>query len=313
MGRELASRCASAKAVFEMADDIMATPLTRIMWEGPEAALRETVFTQPAILAHSLALLATIHEIYGEVIPAVVAGHSLGEYSALVAAGVLTPCAALRIVKRRGELMHRAGETRQGAMAAVLGLDTPGVLHVLEAAQGAGIVVAANLNAPDQTVISGVPVAVDEAMKLAFEAGAARVVPLAVSGAFHSPLMAGVASELASVVHSVEFAEPACPVVPNVTGALTTSPAELRRCLLLQIESPVRWCDSMRAMAGSGTRTFLELGPGRVLAGLAKRIDRSVSVRSVSDLDALTTWDGFRESPRQEGLTIEGKEKRRDA
>lgn len=313
MGRDLASRFVSAREIFSMADDIMAAPLTRIMWEGPETTLRETVFTQPAILAHSLAVLAAIRELFGKVIPAVAAGHSLGEYAALVAAGVLTPSDAFRIVTQRGVLMHRAGAIQDGAMAAVLGLELSQVLDLLNAARGAGIVVAANMNAPDQTVISGVRAGVLEVMRSATAAGATRVVPLAVSGAFHSPLMAGVAKDLGDVVQELVFHEPECPVVPNATAVLTSSAAELRRCLLLQIESPVRWSDSVKAMARAGTRSFLELGPGRVLAGLVKRIDRSLSTRSISDADGLAACDAFGETQRGNGVVVEGKEQLKNA
>lgn len=287
MGASLAREFETAARMFAVANEVMGIDLCHIMWEGPEDVLRQTRITQPAILAHSLAAWSVVRELLGDDPPAVAAGHSLGEFGALVAAGVLTATDALRIVKRRGELMHDAGVTNPGAMAALLGIDEDRVKDVLENAKEAGVVVAANLNAPDQTVVSGTREAVARAMDLAAQAGAKRVVPLAVSGAFHSPLMAGVAQELADVVAEVSFHTPACPVTPNVTARPTVDPEELRRCLLLQIERPVRWCESMRAMISAGTTSFLELGPGRVLAGLAKRIDRSVSVESIGDPESV--------------------------
>jgi len=287
MGADLAARFEAARRVFVDADEAMGMHLSRIMWEGPEETLRETRFTQPAILTHSLAVLAVVREVMGDDPPAITAGHSLGEYGALVAARVLAPTDALRIVKRRGELMQRAGENTPGAMAALIGFDQEQVADVLTRVREAGVVVAANLNAPDQTVVSGTREAVQQVMDLATAHGAKRVIPLAVSGAFHSPLMAGVAQELVDVVQGVMFSPPACAVVPNVTAVPTSDADELRRCLLLQIERPVRWADSMRAMIAVGTTAFLELGPGRVLAGLAKRIDREASVEAVSDPESV--------------------------
>ncbi len=285
MGEGLARRFEAARRVFDLADEVMGTSLTRVMWEGPEDRLRATVFTQPAILAHSLAMWAVLRDLHPEIAPSVTAGHSLGEYAALVAAGVLAPEDAFRIVRRRAELMHEASVTSPGAMAALIGLDLVQVQAVL-AGVTEGVAVVANLNAPDQIVISGTRQAVDEAMARASAAGAKRVIPLAVSGAFHSPLMAGVSQGLAPLVNGVRFAPAHCPVVPNVTAVPTTDPEELRTCVLRQIESPVRWTESMEAMIRLGTTTFLELGPGRVLAGLAKRIDRSVTVHSLADPDS---------------------------
>jgi [acyl-carrier-protein] S-malonyltransferase len=287
MGSELAVRYAAARRVFAMADEVMGMPLTRMMWEGPESALKETRFTQPAILAHSLAVLAVLRDLYGELKPALAAGHSLGEYGALVAAQVLTPTDALALVKRRGELMQTAGETQPGAMAAVVGLDTRQVEGILAQARDAGVIVAANMNAPDQIVVSGMREAVAAASELAAAAGAKRVVPLAVSAAFHSPLMSGVSAALAETVRSVAFSRPVCPVVPNVTAVPTDSVDEIRRCLLCQIESPVRWHASMTAMLAHGICHFLEIGPGRVLAGLVKRINRDARVLAVADPDGV--------------------------
>lgn len=272
MGRDLAEAFPEARAVFEQVDDALGMPLSRLMWEGPEDELTLTHNAQPAILAHTAAALAVLGDDAGDVRAA--AGHSLGEYSAYVAAGVLALDDAARLVRRRGELMLEAGEARPGAMAAVLGLPTDAVRAACAEASGdAEVAVAANLNAPDQTVISGDPAAVERAADGCRSAGAKRVVPLKVSGAFHSPLMAPAARGLAGALDGVTFREPRFPVIANATAMPVSAAADARRLLVEQLTAPVRWVECVHAAAeAAGSTTFLEAGPGTVLSGLVRRI-----------------------------------------
>jgi [acyl-carrier-protein] S-malonyltransferase len=271
-GRDLAERFPAARETFAAVDDALGTPLSRIMWDGPEDELTLTHNTQPAILAHSAAVWAVVKERVG--VPGAAAGHSLGEYSAHVAAGTLEPAAAARLVRRRGELMLEAGQHRPGAMAAVLGLATEQVDQACNEASGAdGVVVAANLNAPDQTVISGDPPAVVRAGEGCRARGAKRVVPLKVSGAFHSPLMAPAVDGLHDALTAADFGDPAFPIVANASGQPVRTGLDAKRLLLDQLTAPVRWVACMRAAAEVAPgATFLELGPGNVLSGLLKRI-----------------------------------------
>jgi [acyl-carrier-protein] S-malonyltransferase len=272
MGRDLAERFPAARDTFAAIDDALGVALSRLMWEGPEEELTRTHNTQPAILAHSAAVWAVVKEKAGEI--AAAAGHSLGEYSAHVAAGTLSPTAAAQLVRRRGELMFAAGEARPGAMAAVLGLATDQVDHACNEASGQdGVAVAANLNAPDQTVISGDPVAVGRAGDGCKVRGAKRVIPLKVSGAFHSPLMAPAVDGLHDALTGVRFADPTFPVIANASGEAVRTGTDAKRLLVDQLTAPVRWVACMQVAAAfvPGAR-FLEIGPGNVLAGLLKRI-----------------------------------------
>jgi [acyl-carrier-protein] S-malonyltransferase len=272
MGRDLAERFPAARDTFAAIDDALGVALSRLMWEGPEEELTRTHNTQPAILAHSAAVWAVVKDKAGEIGAA--AGHSLGEYSAHVAAGTLSPTAAAQLVRRRGELMFAAGEARPGAMAAVLGLATDQVDHACNEASGRdGVAVAANLNAPDQTVISGDPVAVGRAGDGCKVRGAKRVIPLKVSGAFHSPLMAPAVDGLHDALTGVRFADPAFPVIANASGEAVRTGTDAKRLLVDQLTAPVRWVACMQGAAAfvPGAR-FLEIGPGNVLAGLLKRI-----------------------------------------
>jgi [acyl-carrier-protein] S-malonyltransferase len=282
MGKDLADAFPAAKDTFAAIDGALGTPLSRSMWEGPEELLQQTHRTQPAILAHSAAVLAVVGERLGSVAGA--AGHSLGEYSAYVAAGALSAVDAARLVRRRGELMHDAGSRRPGAMAAVLGLATAEVERACrDASTPEEIVVAANLNAPDQTVISGDPPAVGRAGEACKAAGGKRVLPLKVGGAFHSPLMAPAAAGLASALESADFGEPRFPVVANATATAVRTASEARRLLSEQLTAPVRWVECVRALAAlaPGAR-FIEIGPGNVLAGLLKRILPEAACLSLS-------------------------------
>ncbi|MDM7913860.1 MAG: ACP S-malonyltransferase [Candidatus Eisenbacteria bacterium] len=288
MGRDLVETFPAARERFERADRVLDLPLSRICFEGPEEELRQTRNTQPAIFVHSMAALAVL-ESGRSLAFAAAAGHSLGEYSAYVAAGSLPFDDALRLVRRRGELMYQAGIDRPGTMAAVLGL-TPEALR--EAISGiAGIVVPANLNSPGQIVISGEVEAVGEAMRLCKEAGAKRVVPLEVSGAFHSPLMEGAARGLEEALAQVSIAPARVPVYANASAAPVVEPEDIRKSLARQLLSPVRWEETIRAMRAAGCERFLEIGPGRVLGGLARSIDRSVSAQSVGTVEEIASFD----------------------
>lgn len=272
MGKDLADRFPVAQEIFQRIDQALGVPLSRLMWEGPESELTLTHNAQPAILAHSAAVWSVVGEHLTGVAKAA-AGHSLGEYSAYVAAGALTPEAAARVVRRRGELMFEAGTARPGAMAAILGLGTDAVEAACrEASTATEVVVAANLNAPDQTVLSGDPGAVERAGALCKAQGAKRVVALKVSGAFHSPLMRPAVTGLKQALAEAVFQDPGFPVIANATAEPVRSASDATRLLGEQLTSPVRWVESMeRAAALVPEATFVEIGPGNVLSGLVKR------------------------------------------
>ncbi len=290
MGRDLAAAFPEARAVFEEVDDALGVSLSKIMWEGPDRALTLTHNAQPAILAHSLA----IHAIVGDMLsPKIGAGHSLGEYSAYAIAGAISIGDAAKLVRRRGELMLDAGGKREGTMSAVVGLDTSEVERCCrEACSGdEEIVVAANINSPDQTVISGDPVAVERAGVLCKGANAKRVIPLKVSGAFHSPLMAPAREGLRKELAGVKMADPAFPIIANATAKPVSDASQARELLSEQLTSPVRWVDSMfRATEDTDDGTvFLEVGPGTVLAGLMRKIvkgRRAVSLGGAEEVGA---------------------------
>jgi [acyl-carrier-protein] S-malonyltransferase len=289
MGRDLAERFPAARDIFERADQALGVPLTRIMWEGPEDELTATHNAQPAILTHSIAAWLVVLEHLPSV--AFAAGHSLGEFSAYVAAGAMAFEDAVRAVRRRGELMYRSGQGRPGTMAAILGLDDDAVEAVCRNASGErGECVPANYNGPGQVVVSGDEPAVQRAIELAREAGAKRALPLNVSGAFHSPLMVVAEAGLQEHLAGVTLSPFAFPVVSNVTASPVTDPEEARRLLVQQLTSPVRWTASMRTMLENGVRRFIELGPGTVLAGLMKRIERDAHVVSLGTADQATAF-----------------------
>lgn len=272
MGRDLAERFPAAREVFEAVDDALGVSLSRIMWEGPEDELTRTHNAQPAILTHTAAVLAVVAPKLGGVKAA--AGHSLGEYSAYVAAGSIGAPEAAALVRRRGELMYEAGVARPGAMAAVLGLDTAAVEAACDAASDAReVAVAANLNAPDQTVISGDPAAVSRAGDGCRARGARRVVALKVSGAFHSPLMAPAVDGLRDALAASDFLAPRFAVVANASGQPVATGTDAKRLLADQLTAPVRWVDCMLTAAQlAPDATYVEAGPGAVLSGLIKRI-----------------------------------------
>jgi len=275
MGKDLADAFPEAREVFAAVDDALGIPLTRVMWEGPEDLLTRTDHAQPAILAHSAAVWAVVGpKLKGLV--AAAAGHSLGEYSAYVAAGTLQAVEGARLVRKRGELMHAAGTEHPGTMAAVIGLPAEQVFAACEqaSAAGSGVVVAANLNEPTQTVISGDPEAVARAGELLKAAGAKRVIALKVSGAFHSPLMAPAQLGLSGELTGASLRPPAFPVIANATAEPVRDAETARAQLAAQLTSPVRWEESVRTLAelAGGQPRFVEIGPGNVLTGMAKRI-----------------------------------------
>lgn len=274
MARDLATEFPEAAATLEAIDAALPTSLTNVMWEGSADDLTLTHNAQPAILAHSSAVLSVVRQRLGDSVVAA-AGHSLGEYSAYVAAGALDAAAAARLVRRRGTLMYEAGELRPGAMAAVLGLSLDGVEQACHEIRndGIGIVVAANLNAPDQTVLSGDPIAVDRAGDLCKAAGAKRVIALKVSGAFHSPLMEPAQEGLAEALRVTAFGEPTFPVFANATAGAVTDSDDAQKLLVQQITAPVRWVETVRRIHSEWPEArWLELGPGAVLSGLVRRI-----------------------------------------
>ena len=276
MGHDLYDQFPAARARFDAADAALDVSLTEIMFgaeHDPEVAahvLKQTDITQPALYVHSLAAVAILQE--QGAAPDMVAGHSLGEYSALAAAGAIGFEDGLRVVRRRAVLMAQAGTERPGTMAAVLGMDDDALAAVCEeASEGEAAVVRANFNAPGQVVISGDAGAVERASALAQKRGARRVLPLPVSGAFHSPLMDYAREGLAEALHLLEIRPPRCPVYLNVTAAPTTDPEEIRRRLLEQLTAPVRWAQILEGMHAGGARRFVEVGAGKVLLGLTRR------------------------------------------
>lgn len=290
MGADVAERFPEARAVFDAVDEALGIALSTLMWEGPEDQLTLTHNAQPAILTHSLAAHAVVVD---SLAPVAGAGHSLGEYSAYAAAGALDAAAAARLVRKRGELMLEAGEHRPGTMAVIVGLETPVIDEVCrDASDEAAVVVVANINAPGQVVISGDPVAVARAGELLKTAGAKRVLPLNVSGAFHSPLMETAQVGLRAALEQVALAPPRFPVISNASAEAVSNSDDAKQLLGDQLTSPVRWVESMtraRAITDSGT-PFVEIGPGNVLSGLLRRIDRSATSVALGTADEISDF-----------------------
>lgn len=284
MGADLARAYRSAKKIYDEADQILGFSISHLCFEGPAEQLSRTRYTQPAVLTTSIAVLEVIKE-KGIAYDAV-AGHSLGEYSALVAAGVLSFGDALKIVQKRAELMDDAVPAGQGGMVAVLGLDRKKIEEICEIAGAKGVVEPANYNAPRQIVISGTREGLDEATGLARQAGA-KVIPLAVSGPFHSSLMKSVGESLKQYIKSFDFKRPEIPVVMNVTGDYVYDPDQIRNYLVEQVSSPVRWEQTINRLFSEGFTHFIEVGPGQVLSGLVKRILPGSNVSHIEDLASL--------------------------
>jgi len=277
MGLDLYEKYPEAKKLFEKANSILGFSITNIMFEGSAEDLKQTKVTQPAIFLHSVIL----SEILGDSFkPDMVAGHSLGEISALVSNKTLDFESALKLVYKRALAMQHACELQPSTMAAVLGLED----SIVEAicAEVEGIVVAANYNCPGQLVISGDVKAVEEACELLKERGAKRALILPVGGAFHSPLMEPARKELAEAIEATVFNKPICPVYQNVTASAVTDPSEIQKNLMLQLTAPVRWTQSVQNMIKDGATHFIEVGPGKVLQGLVKKIDRTAETSSAS-------------------------------
>lgn len=275
MGKALAAEFPAARDTFAEADSILGISLSGICWDGPEAALGETINTQPALLTHSVAAWRVLMQELGDFIPLCVAGHSLGEFSALVAAGSLRFADAVRLTRERGRVMTEAGRTRPGGMAAILNLDTTILAAVCEQAarETGGVVQTANDNSPGQVVISGEAPALERAMALALERGAKRAIRLNVSIASHSPLMEEAARQFARSVDSTPLADPRIPLIGNTTARALHTAAEVMAEIKAQLTTSVRWVDSVRAMTTMGAATFVEIGSKDVLTGLLKRID----------------------------------------
>jgi [acyl-carrier-protein] S-malonyltransferase len=287
MGRELHDRFSEARAVFEQIDAALGERLSTLCFEGPDEALKLTANTQPAILAVSSAAAAVLAG--AGLVPDLVAGHSLGEYSALVAAGAISPADAARAVRARGTFMQEAVPAGQGAMSAVLGLDPARVTEVCaEVSAALGQVVSpANFNEPAQTVIAGAAAAVEQAGVRLKAAGAKRVLPLPVSAPFHCALMAPVSARLEPVLRGCAWRAPSCPVVTNVEASPNADPARIVPLLLRQVTAPVRWIECVEELARQGVTRVVEVGPGRVLGGLVKRIAPAIEAFNVEDAASL--------------------------
>lgn len=274
MGKDLYENSPIAKEMFEKANEILGFRITDIMFEGTAEELKETKVTQPAVFLHSVILAKTLENFT----PEMVAGHSLGEFSALVANGTLEFEDALRLVAKRAQAMQKACEIKPSTMAAVLGLEDEIVEKIC--AEIDGVVVAANYNCPGQLVISGETTAVEAACEAMKAAGAKRALLLPVGGAFHSPMMEPAREELAAAIEATTFNTPTCPVYQNVTASAISNPAEIKNNLILQLTAPVKWTQSTQQMIADGATLFTEVGPGKVLVGLIKKINKDAETHS---------------------------------
>jgi len=276
MGLDLYENSPLAQGLFEQANQILGFPITDIMFEGTAEQLKETKVTQPAIFLHSVILAKTLGTNFK---PEMVAGHSLGEFSALVANGVLSFEDGLKLVSKRAMAMQKACEAQESTMAAVLGLEDVVVEEICENIDG--VVVAANYNCPGQLVISGETSAIDKACEVLKEKGAKRALKLPVGGAFHSPLMEPAREELAAAINNTTFNEPICPVYQNVVAKAVDNADEIKENLIAQLTAPVRWTQTIQQMIADGGTEFIEVGPGKVLQGLMRKIDRNVAASGV--------------------------------
>ena len=289
MGADVYEKYSRARDVYARADELLDFSLTDLCFNGPEEKLNSTRYSQPAILVTSLAILEVVRNEtrLGRTQISATAGLSLGEYTALVFSGALRFPDAVKLVYRRGQAMEKAGVANPGSMSSIVGLSHKQVEEIVEKAKAVGRISAANYNSPEQVVVSGEVPALEEAERLAKEAGAKLAVRLKVSGAFHSELMAPAVEELKQALEEVVFSPPQVPVVCNVTGDYLAGPEQIKQMLVSQLDHPVKWCQSMERLIADGARQFYEVGPGRVLAGLAKRIDRKASCESVNDVASI--------------------------
>jgi [acyl-carrier-protein] S-malonyltransferase len=287
MGRDLAEKFTVARDTFAQADEALGYSLSKLCFEGPVEQLKQTEFTQPAIFVVSMAAYRVL--VSRGIQPQIAAGHSLGEYTACAAAGVMSFADAIRALQSRGRFMQEAVPEGQGAMAAVLGLDADAVRGVCDAAakETNQVVSPANLNSPEQVVISGSAAGVARARERATEKGAKKVVPLQVSAPFHCALMQPAQDRLAEVLNGIKVDDPHFPIVSNVTADVTKKGSRERDLLIEQVTAPVRWVESMRCMMDRGVGTFVEVGPGRVLSGLLRQIDRAQKCVNVEDSASL--------------------------
>jgi [acyl-carrier-protein] S-malonyltransferase len=286
MGKDLAESFAASRQVFEEVDDALGFSISRLCFEGPAEELQLTENTQPAILSVSIAAFRAM-QASGFPQPDFVAGHSLGEYSALVASGVLKLSDAVKTVRARGRYMQEAVPVGIGAMAAILGAELGDIERVCESVRNGEVCSPANINAANQVVIAGHATAIDRAMEAMKDAGAKRVVKLNVSAPFHCALMKPAQDRLAVDLHGLEFGEVITPVVTNVDASVTSESSGLRDALIRQVSSPVKWLESMRLLIDQGVQTFVEVGPGKVLAGLMRQISREVDCLNVGDAESL--------------------------
>ncbi|MCL5025751.1 MAG: ACP S-malonyltransferase [Chloroflexi bacterium] len=291
MGKDLYETFTPARRIFDQADECLGFALSRLCFEGPEDELRETINSQPAIFTTSLAILTTLREQLDQLgkrlVPTVLAGHSLGEYTALVAAGSLSFEDGLQLVRERGRLMKESGDRHPGGMAAVIGLDDEEISTVCQQASAKGIIIPANFNSPGQVVISGEIAALTEAMQLALTMGARRAVRLAISIASHSPLMQQVSDQLGEALNRFNISEAQIPVIANISARAITSVEDIRNELVNQVSRSVLWAQTVLNMGESGVDTFVEVGPGQALTGLIKRVRKDVQAFSVSDAEGI--------------------------
>ncbi|WP_379142003.1 ACP S-malonyltransferase [Paenibacillus sp. sgz500992] len=292
MGKDVYDALPDSRAVFEKGDEVLGFPLSKLVFEGPDSELKQTVNTQPALVTTSVAYLEALNK-HG-LKPDYVAGHSLGEYSALVASGVLSYEDAVSLVRLRGRFMEEAVPGGQGAMAAVLGAEREALAELCNNISAEGNPVElANVNCPGQIVVSGSLEGVNAVVQRVKEAGGKRAIPLEVSGPFHSSLMKEAAERLAAELKGVTFNAPSVPVIANVTASPVTDPEEIRGLLVRQVFSPVLWQDSVEWLIAAGVDTFVEIGSGSVLAGLIRKIDKNVKVININSLESIQTVNGL--------------------
>ncbi|MFC1932939.1 ACP S-malonyltransferase [Chloroflexota bacterium] len=285
MGRDLYDNFDSAKAIFEQADEVLQFPLSRLCFEGPEEELRLTINAQPALVAVSFACLKAAHDMHGEELPlpAFVAGHSLGEYTALAAANVINLPTTVYLARERGRLMHEAGLKKPGGMVAIIGFDEASLFEVCNETDTR----IANFNCPGQLVISGAKENLTKAIDLAQAKGASRAIPLAVSGAFHTPLMQPAVDGMSEIIAALDFQDPAVSIIANTTAQPLTTAEQVKVELLNQLCNGVQWQRSIEYMIDDGVSTFIEIGPGKVLSGLIKRINKNANTLNIGDMQAI--------------------------
>ncbi len=290
MALDLATEYPGVADLLKTADQVSGLPISEVMAQGPIEQLSDTSFSQPALVVADLAAFMVFEKIHGPIKPVALAGLSLGEYAALAAGGALSPADALRLVSLRGKYMSECCAAVPGSMASILGLSSTQVASCVSAAADAGVVVVANYNSPQQTVISGELAAIERACELCREAGAKRAIMLKVSGGFHSPLMQMAADKLAPEIEKAEISSPTVPVLANVSGGLVSDPAEIKRLLLEQVTGSVQWVKTLETMQALGAEEFLELGPGKVLSGLVKRTLEDVKPLAMGTIEEIKAY-----------------------